>query len=951
MAATDGESRDALTFGPFALAASERLLTREGRAVELGGRALDILIALVSSPNEVVTKQRLMAHVWPDSIVEEGSLRFHMNSLRKALGDGKAGARYITTVPGRGYCFVAPVARTGSERGGARVPAVHFSHANLPARVNRMIGRDDDVHELSARLTDKRIVTIVGPGGVGKTTVALAVAHHIAEAFGGSVLFVDFGMIGDARLAATAVTSMLGVSVESENPTPALIQFLKDKRILLILDTCEHLVDAIAPLAATIAETAPGVHILATSREALRIEGEHVYRLEALPCPPDALGLSASDIQQFPATQLFVERALAGGARLEINDTEAAVVSDICRKLDGVALAIELAARRVESHGLEQTAALLDQHLTLLWRGSRTAPPRQKTLQAMMDWSYELLSDVERTVLRRLAVFVGLFTLEAALEVIPSPSLDRTAVFEAIDNLVEKSMVAARPIGAMMRYRLLDTTRAYALELSVDQDERTDLSRRHAAYYRRWLEQTGSEWSSLSTGAERAPHFAAVNNVRAALEWCFSESGDASIGIGLAAAAAPVFRAMALFPECHRWSERALVALDEASRGGPDEMHLQASLGLSLMLMHGHDEVAIAALNRSLDIARSTGDHLNEVRLLGTLHFYHLRGGEFRACLRYAERARDIAGTVEDPSVTALAQTLMGVTLNFMGDLVGARTQLEAAIEAGRVSAVNRKTHFGFDHYSWAGNALIRNLWLQGYPEQAKASIDRVFDEAVRTKHPMALAMVVNSISVLLWLGDLDAVEQQLDWFVTRAEADDYGPYLHLGHAFRAELAIRRGNVDGGIQVLQSRLERLHAIGYELLTVRFNVELVSAFASTGRHQDALKLADETAQLIETQGYLSYLPELLRVKGGVLLMMPERPVEDAEVCFTQALELGRVQNALAWQLRAATDLASLWDRNGRLIEAQELLRPILEQFTEGRDMADVRAAERVLSRLG
>ncbi len=212
-----------------------------------------------------------------------------------------------------------------------------------------MIGREEDVLELSARLADKRVVTIVGPGGVGKTTVAVAVAHHLAEAFAGAVLFVDFGMIGDATLAATAVTSMLGMPVQSNDPTPGLIQFLKDKRILLVLDTCEHLVEAIAALAATIAETAPGVHILATSREALRIEGEHVYRLDALPRPPDAPGLTASSLQQFPATQLFVERALAGGARLEINDAEAVIVSDICRKLDGVALAIELAARRVES--------------------------------------------------------------------------------------------------------------------------------------------------------------------------------------------------------------------------------------------------------------------------------------------------------------------------------------------------------------------------------------------------------------------------------------------------------------------------------------------------------------------------------------------------------------------------------------------------------------------------
>ena len=212
-------------------------------------------------------------------------------------------------------------------------------------------------------------------------------------------------------------------------------------------------------------EAAPQVHILATSREALRIEGEHVYRLDALACPPDAPGLTAAAVQQFPATQLFVERAVASGARLDLSDAEAPIVADICRKLDGVALAIELAARRVESYGLQQTAALLDQRLTLLWLGSRTAPPRQKTMQATLDWSYELLSELERAVLRRLAIFVGHFTLDAALEVVTSATLDRSAVFGAIDSLVAKSMVATRPIGAMMRYRLLDTTRAYALEI------------------------------------------------------------------------------------------------------------------------------------------------------------------------------------------------------------------------------------------------------------------------------------------------------------------------------------------------------------------------------------------------------------------------------------------------------------------------------------------------------
>ena len=278
----------------------------------------------------------------------------------------------------------------------------------------------------------------------------------------------------------------------------------------------------------------------------MRVEGECVYRLDVLGCPPDDQGIGAAAVQTFPAMQLFVERALASGAHLVIGDAEAALVAAICRKLDGVALAIELAARRVESYGLQQTADLLDQHLTLPGSGSRTAPPRQRTLQATLDWSYGLLSELERTVLRRLSVFVGHFTLDAALEVVASASLDRSTVLGAIDSLVAKSMVATRPIGAMMRYRLLDTTRAHALEHQTDDTERTETAVRHAAYFRRWLDQFGGDWPTLSTGTERAPHFAALNNVRAALEWCFGAKGNIEIGVGLAAAATPVFLAMSL---------------------------------------------------------------------------------------------------------------------------------------------------------------------------------------------------------------------------------------------------------------------------------------------------------------------------------------------------------------------------------------------------------------------
>jgi predicted ATPase/DNA-binding winged helix-turn-helix (wHTH) protein len=954
MATGSDQATGGLSFGPFNLVANERLLTKGGVPVDLGGRALDILIALISTPNEVVSKKDLMSRVWPDVIVEEGSLRFHMTSLRKALGDGTDGARYITTLAGRGYCFVAPVSRAGPQPRASSAPepapvAASFPHANLPGRLSRIVGRDDDIQTLAADLTASRFVTIVGAGGVGKTTVAIAVAHHLKEAFAGSVLFVDFGMLSDPKLAPTAIASMLGQSVQSDDATPGLIAFLANRRILLILDTCEHLVETVAPLAASIMDAAPQVHILATSREALRVDGEHVYRLDALACPPDVPGLTAEAVRAFPATQLFVERAIASGARLDLGDMEASLVADICRKLDGVALSIELAARRVESHGLQQTATLLDERLTRLWHGSRTAPPRQKTLQATLDWSYGLLSDVERSVLRRLAVFVGHFTLDAALDVVTSTSLDRSAAFDAIDSLVAKSMVATRPVGAMMRYRLLDTTRAFALDIDIDATESNAPAIRHATYYRRWLEQTGSEWETLSTGTERAPHFAGLNNARAALEWCFGKNGSPSIGVGLAAAATPVFLAMSLLPECLRWSERALRALDEGNRGGAEEMQLQASLGLSLMYTRGHSEASRAALDRSVEIAKARGDHLDEVRLLGPLFFYYLRSGEFKVCMQYARRSAEIAGTLGEAGATALAHTLLGISFSLMGKLAAAQAELDAALAASAGAPAGRRIHFGFDHYSWIRVARITTLCLQGYAAEARAAIDEAFTDVEDMHHPVSLAIVVNSTAALLWIGDLDAAEEHLDWLVARAEARSLEPYIHLGHAFKGELAICRGDFNVGVELLQRRLEKLHAARFELFTIRLQGALARGLAASGRCTEALSLIEEAGRQIEAKGYTCYTPELLRLKGSMLLAAPERGVEQAEKCFLESLKLSRAEGARAWELRTATDLAALWATQGRAEDACALLRPVFEQL-EGADTPDHRAAGNLLKTL-
>jgi len=919
--------------------------------VELSARALDVLIALLSNPNEVVSKNDLLSRVWPDVTVEEGSLRFHIANLRKTLGDGQDGARYITTVPGRGYCFVAPISRSGDQGRALAAATANFPFANLPGRLSGMVDREDDLQNLSTRLHAGRFVTIVGSGGVGKTTVAVAVGHQLIEAFAGAVLFVDLSMLSDPDLVATAVASMLGLSVQSDDATPNLIAYLRDKRVLVILDTCEHLIEAVAALASTIFATAPQVHILATSRETLQVKGEHVYRLEPLACPPDEPGLTAAIAQTFPAHKLFVERAMASGARLDFSDAEAAIVVGICRKLDGVALAIELAARRVEAYGLHQTAALLDQRLTLLWVGPRTAPPRQKTLHATLDWSYGLLSESERLVLRRLAVFVGHFTLDAALAVVPGATLDQADVFGAIDSLVAKSMVATRPIGAMMRYRLLDTTRAYALDIRLEDTELTDLAVRHATYFLQWLEQSGTDWSTLSNGTERAPHFAGLNNARAALEWCFGANGNAEIGVRLAAAAVPVLLAMSSLAECHRWSQRAILALDDAAHGTFEEMHLQAGLGISSMQMHGESDAARVALNRSLAIAEQRGDVLHQAGLLGMLHMFHFRGGDFRTALGYAKRSRAVAGSIDDPAAIALAHSILGRSLLIMGDLGGARIELEALLPIWSRAQRTHSIYLAYERHYRAGIALARTLWLQGYPAQAVERAELTIRAAERMDHPASLVVVLAwAASIFLWTGDLRSAEAHINSSISRAESHSLQPLVAVGQARKAELAIRRGDAKNGVEGLRASLEKIHAMRYELITTEFDISLVQGLAAIGKLAESMTLIDETMRRVDINGDTSYMPELLRVKGGLLLSMPQPNTEDAEICLVQSLEWSRRQGARGWELRAATDLAALFASQGKSEQGRALLEPVFQQFTEGFDTANMKAAERVLAAL-
>ncbi|TQF27180.1 transcriptional regulator [Bradyrhizobium sp. UNPF46] len=935
-----------LSFGPFSVSPHERLVTRDGVVLPLGAKAFDTLMALMSRPNEVVSKWDLMALVWPGLTVEEASLRFHVAALRKALGDGKDGARYITTLSGRGYCFVAPIAQADGTSAQRPAPRPELPPVKLPNRLQRMVGRDDAIAAVSDKLVTSRFVTIAGPGGVGKTAVAVAIAHDLLETFSDAAHFVDLAALSDPDLVITSILLMLGLPAQTDDPLPALLAHLRDKRMLLILDNCEHVIAAAAPLAAEIFHAAPHVHILATSREALRVEGEQVYRLAPLAVPPDGAALTAAAARTYPALQLFLERATSGGAQIALDDANAPVIASICRKLDGMALAIELAAGRVEAYGLTQTAALLDERLNLLWQGQRTAPPRQKTLQATLDWSYGLLSDRERIVLRRLAIFAGHFTLDAALEVVPDARVDHAHLFDAVDSLVAKSMVAPRPIGAMMRYRLLDTTRAYLREIEPDD---AALAARHATYYRRWLEQAGLSWATTPSADERAVHFSALHNVRAALDWCFGANGDPGIGIALAAAAAPIFLAMSLLIECRRWSERALQTITPSSRGSAEEMHIQAALGLTLMFTRGGSEAARSALSRSLAIAEARGDEVNQLQLLGRMHIFHERMGEFDAALGYAQQSLAVASSLGDTASIALAHSLLGVSLHLAGRHHEALKMLEVAWQGPGTARIS--TVYGFDHRNRAGITLARELWLQGRPADALQLAQQTVTEAAEMDHPITLCIaLIWAVSIALWSGDLDGAEANIDRFIAHANSRSMGPYLAVGRGVKGELAIRRGDAAGGVETIRTCLRELHEAGYELLTTTFDIALVQGLLALGRIEQGAELIDEATRLVDRSGDHLYMPELLRMKGRVLLSLPEPDAEQAEARFMQALDLSRRNGAKAWELRAAIDLAGVIAERGRRDEARQLLQLALEGFAEGSATADIRAADSLLETL-
>jgi predicted ATPase/FixJ family two-component response regulator/DNA-binding winged helix-turn-helix (wHTH) protein len=920
-------------FGPFRLFAAARRLERNGNPVEIGGRALDVLVELVKNPGRVITKAELLSAIWSDTTVVEGVLRTHIYQLRKALGDGMGGARYVTSVAGRGYCFVAPVVRDKVQA--PPLPSSGFSTllSNLPPRLARMAGRDDVVRILAAQLLERRFITIVGAAGIGKTTVAVAVAHTLLDEFQGATRFVDLGELIDPTLVAPTIASSLGVPIQGDDAIDRLQVFLEDKKVLLVLDNCEHVVASVARLVERLVSHAPRLHVLATSREALRVEGEHAHRLEPLETPDEGSKLDAETVQTYAAVQVFLERAAASGWSGELTDEDAVIVAEACRRLDGVALAIELAASFVGQCGLHGMAAVLEDRLGLLWQqGRRTAPARQQTLHALVTWSYERLSEYERVVLRRLGVFVGAFSLDAAKAVLLEPGETVEALLDAMNELAAKSLLSIAVDDGEVVYRLLETTRLYALDRLAESGELDGTSLRHARV--------------LTEDPDRLD----LGNVRAALRWSFSSPGGYAVGVRLVQVAARMFLELGLMIECQRWCRQALDVVDATDTGALVEIGLLEALAIATMASRGNAEDVRRTLMRALDRARTLAAVDDEVRLLGHLNSFLVRRGEFKEALEVAERSSSPARTATPPSQVR-AQWMLAFSHHFRGDQAAAERYSEAAqlletASTGLPAAVTRRAQ-GFYTLSHV-SALVRTQWLRGHADRALATARDIVRglAALRTPFERSSALLTCE-AIFIWCGEWAEAESLIDTLSELVERYSLGSQRGAAMAVRGELLVRTGRAQEGCTLLQTAAEMQKIEQNASFASVYAAALAEGLAANGAFDEALRTITEAIADAERRGAGFNLPELHRLQGVLMISCNPTNRRAGDDAFSAAIELAKQQSALAWELRATTSRTRERLKRGASGEALSELAAIYTRFSEGMQTPDLCVARDLL----
>ena len=670
-------------FGPFHLLPNRRALSAKGRNVPLGGRPFDLLVALVEHRDRILSKEELKALVWPDAlIVLDHTVVVTLASVRKALASEASAVRFVGTVAGRGYRFLAPVQ---SEETGPDLDTIEpASPTQLgspaanpwPAVQDRLVGREAELATLLARLPTARLVTLWGPGGIGKTRLAIAAAAEAAAYYPDGIWFVELAPLGTPLLVVETLAALFGLAEGSGRAVEDIVTtFLRAKRLLLVLDNCEHLIEESARLAEVIIARCPWVTILATSRERLLIGGEWVYRVPPLATPSETQSVSAAEASGFGAVRLFVERARASHSDFALTAETTSTVCEICRRLDGLALAIELAAGGLDLMSPADLLMQLDTQIKAPVGRSRTKASRHRTLQSALDWSYGLLATAERSLLRRLSVFTSSFTLEAARAIAPDLAAQSADIVELLFALVDKSLVLPQNgHNGTSRFRLLESTRAYG-KSKLDPAERQASFDRLARYLVGFYRQGERAWLTTSTDEWLRTYEPDLENLRTVLSWTFGPDGDATLGVELVAHAQELWLEIPLMRERHRWLEMAEARIGPAIPL-PTLARLRMSAGRSA---HVGDRRHIETAQEARRLFLQLDDPLGAAAAANAIGVFLLHPGEITEGEPYLREAEAVLRRAPPSKLLVSALMNQFVLRWFAGDTGGARAYLKEA--------------------------------------------------------------------------------------------------------------------------------------------------------------------------------------------------------------------------------------------------------------------------------
>jgi len=884
-------------FGSFTLKEMQRRLERSGEVVRLGPRAFDLLLQLIKRSGEFVSKDELLSTVWAGVVVEESSVRVHMSMLRKALG--KPSKRddcdeWISNVPQRGYRFNAKVHRDRVDMLGAiesRLPSPVFTKP--PARLTELVGREADVEGILASLDANRLVTVVGAGGIGKTSIAIYAAERYQSRRAMATAFVDLSSLISQDHVPGTLARAVGAAADMPDTLQAIVQCLAGQNALLLIDNCEHVIDVLAPLINDLLTTLPGLRILATSRESIRVAAEYVVKLPPL-AVPDAEGVPLAKALQWSSVQLLVERAKAAGAGT-FNEGHGPLLARISRQVDGIPLAIELVAARLGVQSVGDLARTLDDHMRLYAIANRAVSARHRTLAAALDWSIALLDETELRFFRRMSVFRGRFDVASALGV--NDDMDPDVAFDALISLTNKSLIYFDSSEGISPYRLLETTRSYAAALLARSDEHSAMLQRHAKYMIDVMKLATAELEQLAEHAWGERYSYRLDDVRFALESCLVQEPDAKLAAALVIASMPLWFHLSQVAE---YRDRAAAALELVARQTEPDLEtatwLRTALITALLNTRGSNEDLNAVCDEALAGALELKDQVLELRARWGRCTHDMFRGEYAAALRQSQPVLALASSSKDPAALILSHRVNAMANHFCGQFDVSRQHSEASISISVAAGRTHANMLGPEASVAAMAVLCRTLWVQGDSvkalEVARNAVARA--EALSNSLSMCSALY-GACPVALWSGETELARSWVALMLEEAQRRGLLGWLRYAEWFQQGLKLQLAAPDEGhllVQEVSAGIATFDAPRKEML-VTFCPDW---------------LDDELIERLAKGEGLWCAAEVWRAAGWRSERRGQK--DEAEGFYLRAVETARGQGAKGWELRALKNLASI-----------------------------------------